>query len=78
MPEAVLNAMGSPTPWEARNHDLHPHGSRTVPEALPCVSGKPGRAGGPVIKYDSTYGSRSMPEAMLYAHGKPDTAGVLL
>ena len=33
---------------EAHYNDLYLHGSRSVPEALLCVYGKPDRAGGPV------------------------------
>ena len=40
--------LGSPTEREAHYQDLYTHGSRSVPEALLCVYGKPDRAGGPV------------------------------
>ena len=40
--------LGSPTEREAHYQNLDTHGSRSVPEALLCVYGKPDRAGGPV------------------------------
>ena len=42
--------LGSPTMREAHYQDLHTHGSRSMPEAIWCTSGKPGKAGGPVIQ----------------------------
>ena len=42
--------MGSPTPREAHDLDLRRHGSRSRPEALWFVYGKPDRAGGPGIE----------------------------
>ena len=41
--------LGSPTMREAHYQDLYLHGSRSMPEALLYVNGKPDRAGGPVI-----------------------------
>ena len=42
--------LGSPTMWEARYQDLRSHGRQSRPEAVPCVYGKPDRAGGPATK----------------------------
>ena len=41
--------LGSPTMREAHYKDLHTHGSRSMPEALLWVEGKPDEAGDPVI-----------------------------
>ena len=41
--------LGSPTLREAHCKDPHTHGSRSMPEALLCVEGKPDTAGGPTI-----------------------------
>ena len=39
--------LGSPTLREAHYQDLHMHGSRSMPEALLCVKGKPEKSGRP-------------------------------
>ena len=41
--------LGSPTMREAHCEQLRRHGRRFRPEAMWCVPGKPGGAGGPVM-----------------------------
>ena len=42
--------LGSPTMREAHCEQLRRHGRRMRPEAMCCVPGKPGGAGGPVMR----------------------------
>ena len=47
--------LGSPSMRETHYQDLRRHGRQYRPEALLVVGGKPGRAGGPRLKYTARY-----------------------